>query len=102
MQERRRYVRVPIDDSITLSFDGHQHDVNATLANISLGGAFVYAERLLNEGAEFEFEAVFPPGTLAPKWSRAICRAKVLRTDKRPVAAMFGAALRFLKVQALG
>lgn len=84
-----------------LSLPGQSHDVGAVLVNLSLGGAFFFSERFLAEGSEFGFVTVFPPGTMAPKWSRALCRARVLRSNMQPVAGKFAAAVRFLNVQAL-
>src|SRR5579884_528098 len=101
MQERRRHARIPVDESLALSLGRDQRDVNAALTDISLGGAFFYSERLLAEGAELAFIVVFPPGTMASKWSRALCRARVLRTNQQPLSGRFGTAVRFLKVQAL-
>jgi c-di-GMP-binding flagellar brake protein YcgR len=101
MGERRRHVRVQVDDSLVLSLGGSHYNVSAALTDISLGGAFFYSERFLAEGSELAFMVVFPPGTMASKWLRALCRARVLRANKQPVAGKFGTAVRFLNVQTL-
>jgi hypothetical protein len=101
MRERRRHARVQTDDTLTFSLGHGQENVSADLINISLGGAFIYSERLLREGSEFTFVAFFPPGTMTSKWSRALCRARVLRANVQPLAGRFGTAVRFLNVQVL-
>jgi len=100
MHERRRYPRIQMRDQVAFPLGDGQHHVSAMLVNISLGGAFIHSERMLQEGVEFAFVAVFPPGTLTPKWSPAWCRARVLRTNEWLVDGQFGTALRFLNVQA--
>ncbi len=77
---------------------GFQRPINATVVNISLGGAFLWCERPLNEGSETAFIAVFPPGTLADRWATAACRAKVMRADQKVVHGRFGTALHFVEV----
>ena len=75
--------------------------MSATVVNISLGGAFIHAERFLAEGTELAFVAEFPRNALSSLITRALCRARVLRMEKQLIEGRFGIALRFLSVQAL-
>lgn len=101
MRERRRYERSEAHEEVRLSHDDGGHDVSGTIANISLGGAFIHAERFLAEGSELAFLVTFPRETLRPAASRAFCRAKVLRLGRHLIEGRFGVALRFVSVQAL-
>jgi hypothetical protein len=101
MPERRRYARAESDEEIVGSHHNGGQDVSATVVNISIGGAFIHAERFLAEGTELTFVAEFPRDTLRSLITRALCRARVLRLEKQLVEGKFGIALRFLSIQAL-
>lgn len=101
MRERRRYLRTDVREDVRLSHDNGGHDVAGSVVNISLGGAFMHAERFLGEGSELTFLATFPPDTLRLARSRAFCRAKVLRMERHLVEGRFAVALRFMSVQVL-
>lgn len=57
--ERRRHRRVPVDIPAGVYVKGRHHAIDATLANISMGGAYVRSEMEVPIGAEVLLEMRF-------------------------------------------
>lgn len=99
--DRRRAQRIALQQVLYMLVGDGDSEVPAVTENFSSNGVLLYADRLINEGAEVGLILALPATETETEGKRLWCFGKVIRVEKQLKEGKFGMAIGFQRHEQL-